>query len=212
MNDFKKWQNQCIAKDMVDVLNSKEFDAHYAENLEDAKKIVLDMIPEDVSIGLGGSVTLDKMGLPDIFRQGPYKLIDRYNQPSWEATVQAYRDAQHSDYFITGTNAITRSGELVNIDCSGNRVSAMIFGPSRVIIVVGVNKVVGSLDDAMKRLKLIAPLNCKRIGHQTPCSVTGKCEDCKIQARMCNYTTIIHHGMKFPGRISIILVAEDIGF
>lgn len=212
MNDLKKWQMQCIAAEMIEVLNSKEFDAHYAENLEAAKQIVLDMIPQGVTIGLGGSVTLKEMGLPDIFRQGSYKLIDRYNQPNWDAELQAYRDAQHSDYFVCGTNAITRNGELVNVDCSGNRVSAMIFGPGRVIIVAGVNKVVDNLEDAMKRLKKIAPLNCKRLGHKTPCAITGKCEDCRIQARMCNYTTIIHHGMKFPGRISIVLIAEEFGF
>lgn len=212
MKDLKKWQRQAIAKEMVDVLISNAFDTYYADDLDEAKKIVLGLIPKDVTIGLGGSVTLEEMGLLDTFKHGQYKLIDRYNQPSWEATVQAYKDGQHADYFVTSTNAITRSGELVNVDCSGNRVSSMIFGPDRVIIVAGVNKVVDTLDDAMKRLKHIAPLNCNRVGHNTPCRETGKCEDCKIQPRMCNYTTIIHHGMKFPGRISIVLIAEDIGF
>lgn len=212
MDDLKKWQNRCIAHDMVETLKLKQFDAHYAEDLESAKKMVLDMIPENASIGLGGSVTLREMGFPEIFRQEPYRLIDRYSQPSWEAELQAYRDAQHSDFFVCGTNAITGAGELVNIDSSGNRVSAMIFGPQRVIVVAGVNKVVDSLEDAMKRLKKIAPLNCRRLGHKTPCAETGKCEDCSIPARMCNYTAIIHHGMKFEGRISIVLIADEIGF
>lgn len=212
MNGLKKWQYQCIARNMVEILKAKQYDAHYAEDAGAARKIVLDMIPENSVIGLGGSVTLKEMGIPEIFRQRPYKLIDRYNQPSWEAELQAYRDAQHSDYFVCGTNAITEKGELVNMDSSGNRVSSMIFGPQRVIIVAGANKVVGTLEDAMKRLKQIAPLNCRRLGHKTPCAVTGKCEDCNIQARMCNYTTIIHHGMKFQGRISVVLIAEDIGF
>lgn len=212
MNQFKKWQYQSIAKGMVEVLKKRHYDAHYAEDLNEAKKLVLDMVPEGVTIGLGGSMTVKDMGLLEEFRSGRYNLIDRYNQPNWQAEVEAYRQALHSDYFVCGTNAITRNGELVNIDSSGNRVSAMIFGPKRVIIVAGANKIVDNLDEAMKRLKKIAPLNCKRLNHKTPCAESGKCEDCQIQARMCNYTSIIHHGMKVEGRISIILIAEETGF
>lgn len=212
MNMIKKWQYQCIAKEMVDVLKNKHFDAHYAEDLDSAKDIILKLIPKGAIIGLGGSVTINEMGLIDVFSNGEYNLIDRYNQPTWEDTVDAYRQGLLSDYFVCGTNAITRNGELVNIDCSGNRVAAMIFGPKRVIIIAGANKVVNNLDDAYKRLKNIAPLNCRRLNHKTPCFETGKCENCNIQSRMCNYTTIIHHGMKFEGRISIVLIADEAGF
>ena len=88
----------------------------------------------------------------------------------------------------------------------------MIFGPKKVIIVAGANKVVDTLDDAMKRVKQIAPLNSKRIKHETPCVETGRCMDCHIQKRICNYLSVIYHGMKFPGRLTVILIADDIGF
>lgn len=213
MNEIKKWHNQTVAKDIVEVLNNKKYNAIYAESFEEAREKVLEMIPEGVSIGLGGSVTISEMGLIDTFREGNYRLIDRY-EPGipWQEVGNRYKEALHSDYFVTGTNAITRNGELVNVDSSGNRVAAMIYGPTKVIIIAGVNKVVDNLDDAMKRLRKIAPLNCERLNHQTPCRETGYCCDCDIQARMCNFTGIIHHGMKVEGRINIIVVADEAGF
>lgn len=212
MDELKKWQYRLIAKEMVDILKSRSYSAYYAENLQEARKKVLELIPEGVSVGLGGSTTIKETGLLDTLRNGKYRLIDRYLPMSWEEEVEKYREAQHADYFLTGTNAITRNGELVNVDSSGNRVSAMIFGPKKVIVVAGANKVVEDLGAAMKRLKTIAPLNVKRLGHKAPCAETAKCEDCSVQPRMCNYTTIIHHGMKFEGRITVVLVAEEAGF
>ena len=103
-------------------------------------------------------------------------------------------------------------GGLVNIDCSGNRVAGMIFGPKRVIVVAGANKLVDDLDEAVKRLRRIAPLNARRIKHHTPCVETGKCMDCQVQQRLCNYLTVINHGMKFPGRITVVMVGEETGF
>ena len=107
---------------------------------------------------------------------------------------------------------ITRQGQIVNMDSSGNRVAGIIFGPRQVIIVAGTNKVVDTLDDALKRIKTIAPLNAKRLGHQTPCAETGKCMDCQIPARICNSIGIVNHGMKFDGRITVIMIAEELGF
>lgn len=211
-NEKEKSYYQETATEMIDLLERKGYDAHYAEDLEDAKKIVLDMIPENSVIGLGGSITVGETGLLEEFRSEKYKLIDRYNQPSKNAMFETYRQALHSDYFISGTNAITRNGELVNVDCSGNRVSAMIYGPKRVIIVAGANKVVDTLDDAFKRIEEIAPMNCKRFNSSAPCVETGICEDCDDKGRMCNYTTIIHNGRKFEGRISIVIIADALGY
>ena len=207
-NPMTKWRYEAIGKNITEVLKEKEFDAHYADNLEEAKKIVLDMIPEGAVIGFGGSVTLNQMGLVETFREGNYQLIDRYN---CEDHVQKYHEAMSSEYFVTGTNAITRTGELVNMDCSGNRVAAMIFGPRRVIVVVGANKVVENLDAAIARIKEIAPINSKRNNHTTPCTISGFCEDCKTGKRMCNYLTVIYHGMKNPGRISVVVVGDEVG-
>ena len=211
-NASEKQNYQDIAKEIIGILKNKGYDAHYAEDLNAAKDIALQMIAENSVIGLGGSTTLGETGLVEIFRDGKYKLIDRYNQPSKEAMFEAYKEALHSDYFVSGTNAITKNGELVNIDASGNRVAAMIYGPKRVIIIAGVNKIVDTLDDAFQRIKEIAPLNCKRFNITAPCVKSGICEECDDPQRMCNYTTIIHNGRKFEGRISVIIIPEKLGF
>jgi hypothetical protein len=212
MNQFKKWHCQCIARDMVEILQQKSYDAHYAEDLDQAKSIVLEMIPLKASVAVGGSETLEAMGLIDAFRNGDYHFFDRYQDIPFEETVEIYRQSMLADFLVTGTNAITRNGELVNIDSSGNRVAGIIFGPRRVIIVAGVNKVVNDLDEALKRLKRIAPMNVLRNGHKAPCAETGRCMNCEIQDRMCNFIGIVNHGMKFPGRMSVIIVAEEVGF
>jgi len=212
MNPIKKWHNQCLANDMVEILNKKHFNAIYAETAEDAKKLLLDMIPEKSSIAMGGSVTLGDMGLVEIFRSEKYNFFDRYNQPSYNDMVEVYRQSLLADYLVTSTNAITKNGELVNTDCSGNRVAGMIFGPKNVIIVAGVNKIVKNIDEAFERIKHIAPINAKRIRHQTPCSQTGFCTDCDARERICNFTTIIHNGLKYKDRTTIIVVAEDLGY
>jgi len=212
MNTYKKWQYQCVAKEMVEKLRTYHYDAHYAENLEDAKTMVLRMIPAGASVALGGSETVTAMNILETLRSDTYRLFDRYQKLPHEEIVEIMRQSLLADVLLTGTNAITRNGELVNLDCSGNRVAGMIFGPKKVIIVAGANKVVDTLDDAMKRMKQIAPLNAKRIKHATPCAETGRCMDCHIQPRLCNYLSVIYHGMKFPGRLAVILIAEDIGF
>ena len=212
MNDpLKKWRYEAIGKRITETLAAKEYDAHYVDNLEEAKKLVLEMVPEGALIGLGGSTTLNQMGIIDTFREGNYCLIDRYNCANHEEEVQKYHEAMNAEYFLCSTNAITEAGELVNMDCSGNRVAAMIFGPQRVIIVTGANKVVKDLNAAMARIKEIAPLNSKRIHHDTPCTHSGVCEDCQTRKRMCNYMTVIYHGRKNPGRITVIVVGDELG-
>jgi len=213
MDEIKKWQNVCKAKNIVKVLNEKHFKAIYVETLEGAKKKLLAMIDEGSSVALGGSTTLNQMGIEDILRNGNYKFFDRYQKLPFDPDiVEIHRKSLTADYLITGTNAITKNGELVNTDCTGNRVAAMIFGPKNVIIVAGVNKLVDSLDDAFKRIKDIAPMNSKRIKHETPCVETGYCMDCDCKKRICNFTTIIHNGIKFEGRIKIIIIADELGY
>ncbi len=212
MHWSRKWQCQQIAKEMVDVLNSKGYIAHYAEDVEEAKKLVLDIIPEGSSIAMGGSILLGDMGLVDIFRSDKYRFYDRYATHSYEECYQVYRESMMADWLVTGSNAVTRNGEIVNTDSSGNRAGGIIFGPDKVLIVVGANKVVDDIPAAFKRIKEIAPMNAKRIGHQTPCAITGKCENCESPQSICNATSIIHHGRKHPGRFTIIMIADEVGY
>lgn len=206
------WQRETTARDMALVLNARGYLAQVAPTQAAAAEAILALIPEGSKVGLGGSMTLAELGIPDRLREGPWRLIDRYKTENWEATMAAYKEALTADVFLTGVNAITRSGELVCRDSSGNRVSAMIFGPERLIVVAGVNKIVENLDEAFARLRRIAPLNCRRLGHKTPCAQTGRCADCLGPESMCNYTGIIHHGFKEKDRIHIILIPEDLGF
>jgi L-lactate utilization protein LutB len=208
----REWLMLKTAGDMAAALSARGFVAHVARNEAEALKAVLGLIPEGATVGFGGSMTLEAIGAVEAVRSGPFKMIDRYRTESWDETMAAYRRALGAEVFITGVNAITRSGELVCVDSSGNRAAAMIFGPARVVVVAGVNKAVGNLDEAFARLRRIAPLNCRRLGHKTPCAETGRCEDCMIPQRMCNYTAIIHDGLKEKDRIHVVVVAKELGF
>ncbi len=212
MNQYKKWQAQRIAQEMVGLLKAKSYNALYAEDLAAAKQLILDMIPSGSSVAVGGSETLNAMGLVELFRDGDYQFFDRYQKIPFAEIVEIYRQSLLADFLVTGTNAVTRQGELVNMDSSGNRVAGMIFGPRQVIVAAGVNKVVDGLDEALQRIRRIAPLNAKRLGHLTPCAESGKCMDCQVPARICNAIGIINHGMKFAGRITVIMIAEEVGF
>ena len=212
MNKYKKIQYQLIANNMVEILEESGYTAFYAENKEQARAKVLDLIPEGASIAVGGSETLNEMNLIDEFRNEKYKFFDRYANLPFEEIVEIYRQSLLADYFISSTNAITKNGELVNIDSSGNRVASLIFGPKKVIVVAGINKVVDNLDDALKRLKQIAPMNAIRVKHKVPCVHTGTCLECTSEKSVCNSIGIINSGKKDPGRIIIIMVAEELGF
>ena len=212
MHWVKKWYWQKTAEDAVKILNDKGYTAKYADNAEEAKQMVLDLIPEGSSIAVGGSVTIGDMGLIDIFRSDKYKFYERFNTSGYAETYQVYRQSFLADYLVTSSNAITRNGEIVNTDSSGNRAGQIILGPEKVIIVVGANKLVDDLNAAFERIRLVAPQNAKRIGHHCPCVETGYCVDCDHPESVCNATSIIHNGRKHPGRYTVIVVAEELGF
>jgi hypothetical protein len=117
-----------------------------------------------------------------------------------------------ADYFITGANALTMKGEMVNIDCSGSRVAAMAYGPRRIVVIAGVNKLVDTLEEAIARVHRIAPMNCKRSGHQTPCAGTGVCTGCNIADRMCNHLLVTYNAQKFSGKYTLVIINEELGF
>lgn len=212
MNEIKKWSLQKKARAAVEVLNSRKFDARYAENAEEALRLVEEMLPEGAQIAVGGSVTLQETGIMELIRSDKYKFIDRFNNESWEEELHKYRLGFLSDVFVTGTNAITMDGQLVNIDCTGNRTGCIAFGPKRVIVVAGANKIVEDIAEGVMRAKAVAPLNSKRIRHGNPCDETCECCDCTGTNRICNIISIIDGCYKFPKRISVIIAAEELGF
>jgi hypothetical protein len=212
MSAAAKRRRRAAVAEMAAVLAARGYVVHTADDAAEAAALVLAEIPAGSSVGLGGSMTLQALGIPDALRAGPWRLIDRYRTASWDETMARYREALDADVFVTGVNAITRSGQLVDLDSSGNRAAATIFGPRRVVVAAGANKLVDDLDAAFARLRRIAPLNCRRLGHKTPCAETGVCSDCLIPERMCNYVGIVQHGLKEPGRFRIVLIAEELGF
>ena len=197
----------------AEALRKNNFYAVCAENREEALDIVENLIDENSSVAVGGSVTLNEVGVIDLLRSGKYIFYDRYADGLTPAEVEnIHRKAFSCDYYICGTNAVTENGELYNVDGNGNRVAAMLFGPQNVIVIVGYNKIVCDLDAAKRRVKEIAaPSNAVRLARETPCAKTGKCADCKSPGRICASGVVLTRQIK-PERIKVILVGEELGY
>jgi hypothetical protein len=179
----------------IKALKTNRFDpVEYVEKAEDVAKVVMAMIPPEAKVGMGGSASLAQLGITDA-------LMKRGNITRTQPEV-----------FLTSSNAITQDGKLVNTDLTGNRVSAMIFGPKQVIVVAGKNKIVKALNAAFDRIKTVAaPAMARLGGAKTPCAVEGgKCNDCKSPMRICAVTTIIEAKPRLT-KISVVLVGEDVG-
>ena len=209
-NKYRKWFGEKRGNLALEAFKNKGWETFYAETLDEAKSILFGTcLPKNVSVGLGGSETLGAMDILPILRSGDYKLYDRYNCPDH---FEVCRDSLMAEYFLTGANALTMNGEMVNLDCSGSRVAAMAYGPRHIIVVAGANKLVKTLDEAIARAKAIAPMNAKRNNHKTPCTETGICGDCNIPQRMCNQLLITFSAQKFAGKYTLILINEEYGF
>ena len=196
---------------LVKNLQNRHFEAYYCPDKETALAKALELIPQGASVSWGGSMTAQQIGLFDAVRSGDYVAIDRFAGETPEEKEAKTREGMFSDVFITGANALSLDGQMVNIDGTGNRVAAMIYGPKSVIVVAGMNKVMDSLDAAINRARTIAaPMNKQRFSNETPCAVTGACADCKAEGCICNQIVITRHCRPI-GRIKFILVGEDLG-
>jgi L-lactate utilization protein LutB len=202
--------------DTKEQLEANNFEVSIATDLNEAKRIVLEkMIPEikPQSLAWGGSMTVVNSGLYDALKSAKdMDVIDSLDKSvPMEELVERRRNALLVDLFITGTNALTEDGQLINLDMIGNRVGALTFGPKHVIVLVGRNKIVPDLEDAMARVKYVAaPANAIRLDMKTPCTKTAFCHDCDSPQRICNSWTITEKS--FPkGRIKIILINQDAG-
>ena len=197
------------AAKVIKGLASRNMCGYYAEDKAEALRLALSLIPEGSLVTMGGGMSVWEIGLAPALKQGNYRFIDRaeYADPR-EAMLLAY----DADVFLASTNAITEDGVLVNIDGNANRVSAMAYGPKKLVLVVGMNKVTLDLDSAMKRARNVAaPRNAKRFGVKTPCTVTGSCADCKCPDTICCQFLITRYS-RHRDRIHVILVGEELGF
>jgi len=182
------------------------------ETLECAKNQILNLIPTNVLVGIGHSVTLQKMHITKTLNDRGNSVFDKELAKDKEECKALKKKALLSDWYITGSNAISIDGRIVNVDHSGNRVAAITFGPDNVIIVVGINKIVDTWEEAIKRVKNVAcPLNAKGAGFNPPCVKLNECVDCTSTERVCNSLSIIE-GQSVKGRIKVFIVNEDLGF
>lgn len=196
---------------LVKNLRSRHYDAYFCENRELALEKALELIPKGATVGWGGAMTAQQIGLIDALNNGDYHAIDRDQAPNPEERKQAMKRCLLADVFITGANALSMDGQMVNIDGNGNRVAAIVYGPESIIVVAGMNKVMDTLEGTMIRARTVAaPMNKQRFAQQTPCEVTGTCGDCKSEGCICNQILITRNS-KPAGRIKVILVGEELG-
>ena len=209
------WQMRLT--DLKEALEVNNFEVFLADGASEAKQIVQEeIIPKTgaKSVSWGGSMTFIDTGLYDAIKGNPeMEVLDVFNKNmSEEQKIELRRRSLLVDLFITGTNAVTETGELVNLDMTGNRVAAVTFGPKYVIVLVGRNKIVADLDEAMFRIKnYVAPVNDMRLDKKTPCVKTSYCEECEGPDRICNTWTVTEKS--YPrARVKIVLINEDMGF
>ena len=212
MTDAKQKYYGKRAQLMLKNLRSHHFEGYYCASKAEALAKALELIPQGASVGWGGALSAQQIGLLDAVNAGAYKAIDRDKATTPEERVKLQKEALLADVFITGANALSMDGQMVNIDGNGNRVAAIVYGPETVIVIAGMNKVVDTLEDAVRRARTVAaPMNKQRFALQTPCEVTGTCADCKSEGCICNQLLITRNS-KPAGRIKVILVGEELGF
>lgn len=202
-------RNDLLAKRVIKGLESRNMSAYYAKDKEEALKQALELIPKQSSITMGGSMSAHEIGLVQALIEGDYNFIDRDTMEDKRAAALAGYDA---DVFLSSVNAMTEDGVLVNIDGNANRVSAIAYGPKKVIFIVSMNKICNDIDAAMKRARNVAaPVNAQRFAITTPCKETGTCMNCKSPDTICCQFLITRYS-KHEGRIHVILVNDRLGF
>lgn len=213
MNEFISWHKNVNGEAVVKALAKNNFTATYVNTRQEAIDHVLTLISPNATIGVGGSWTVGELGLVTLLEQQGHTIFN-HGKPGLNADeAQEMRIKELTcDVFLTSSNAITLDGKLVNTDGTGNRVAAMIFGPKKVIVLAGINKIVKDVAAAEERIQLLAaPINNKRLSLNNPCATTGHCMDCQSPSRICNVTTILN---RKPGKsdIHIIIIGENLGF
>ncbi len=207
------WHNEVLGNRAVEALKKNKFDARYFGTRDEATQFVLSLIKSGDKVGTGGSMTLTELGLHDKVKQKGAVLLD-HSDPSLspEQKMEIRRQQLVCDVFLSGTNAVTLDGWLLNVDGTGNRVAAMTFGPKKVVIVVGTNKITEDLDAALDRIRLKAsPMNNKRLSLPNPCATTGVCEECEGNTRICNIYSVLRRKPSATD-ISVVVIGEDLGY
>jgi L-lactate utilization protein LutC len=190
----------------------RNIEVSYFDTIQDALNKILKLVPIECTVGIGHSSTLQKMNITNLLIERGNVVFDKELATSKEECKILKKKALLTEWYISGSNAVSEDGRIVNVDHSGNRVAAITFGPENVIIVVGKNKIVNSLDEAMHRVKNIAcPLNARRAGFNPPCVALNKCVDCVSEERVCNSLSIIE-GQSDRNRMKLFIINDNLGY
>jgi len=214
LSESKNWHKEILVQKTLHSLEKNNISNCYVETAEDACDIIVSLIPLGSKVGYGRSLTLEQIGIMDILRNGKYKFFDRDRPKLSEIEIDKLRrESLLADVFLMSTNALTIKGEIVNIDGIGNRLAALIYGPLKVIVVAGINKIVNDKEEAFKRIKnYVAPIHAKRRGKNLPCTKTGNCVNCNDPNRFCNASVVINHQyLRYKDRITVIVVGKELG-
>lgn len=207
------WLNENRILRTIESLRENNINGYLVSSKEDIIKKIEEIVSPNSTVSCGGSMSLYESGVMEHLKSGRYNFLDRYEEGLTKEEVKdIFRKTFFCDAYFVSTNAITENGEIYNVDGNGNRVAAMLFGPDKVIIISGVNKIVKTLDDAIKRNKEIsAPTNAKRLNKATPCTKVGYCMDCSSKDRICNEYTVIKR-QSDKDRIHVIFINEELGY
>jgi L-lactate utilization protein LutB len=213
MDQNKEWLIEMRLKKAEEKLKAHDFEAIYVKTKEDAAQEIWKYILPGMRVGVGGSVTIRELGLLEQLEARGHTLYDHWKPGlSKEKVLEIRKSQMTSDLFLSSVNAITLNGELINIDFAGNRTNATTYGPGKVILVVGYNKIVEDVQEAIKRIKNVAaPINARRLSIDVPCAKVGKCVDCNSPNRICR-VVMIHERRPFLTDMLIILVGEELGY
>ena len=193
-------------------LERRGMEGYYCPTSAEAVSLACSFIPPGSTVSWGGSETLIQCGMLDAVKNGDYEVIDRDSASSPQERSQLMHQALSADFFLMSSNAVTKDGQLVNIDGNGNRVAALIYGPACVLLLDGMNKIVRDVPEAISRIhEQAAPPNTLRLNLKTPCSVTGVCADCTSKDCICAQTVVTRFN-RTPGRIKVILIGETLGY
>ncbi|MGL4792070.1 MAG: lactate utilization protein [Anaerotignaceae bacterium] len=207
----KEIRNEMLAARIIKGLQKRNMEGFFCKTNEEAIAKALELVKENSSITWGGSMTIRDMGLTKALMEGNYDVFDRDTATPEEVQI-GMRKAFSMDWFLTGANAITEDGEIVNIDGLGNRVAAITFGPKQVLFVIGLNKVTQDLDSAIKRARsTAAPINAARFDIKTPCRVDGVCHNCNSPDTICCSFHVLRHS-KINDRVKVILIENELGY
>lgn len=200
-------------REIIENLNKNKMAGFYVDQQGLLISLLDELIKDGETVGCGDSMTLEQLGVFNHLRIRNIHFLDKF-QPSLTGKDkrELYLQNFRADTFVTGVNAITKKGELFNIDGNGSRVAPMLYGPGQVIVVAGVNKITDNLDKAIKRTRQIAaPMDAKRLGKSTPCAALGRCIDCSHKERFCNDFVLIT-GQFIKDRIKVIIVDQSLGY